>query len=227
MKVSPKEFADMYISPAKHLPYSRPASEGRDVWDVVRDADATLDGNGIRLLYSGYEIPPGERDGEYAAGWTREHVWPRSKGGMTTSAPGAGTDAHNIFAADASVNSARSNKAFRMLGDEGEFVVDRSPQGGSDGRILARTSPTAWEPPDFSKGVVARALMYMACAYSGDIGPLHTVGSIADIMEWNDRFPPGDRERRRNDVVEKYQHNRNPFIDDHSIAKDISWLSYR
>lgn len=223
MMISPSEFASRHVAPAKHLPYSGHARDGPDVWDVIREADATMDGAKTRLLYSGYEIPPGERDAEYAAGWTREHVWPRSKGGMTTSRPGAGTDAHNIFAADASVNSSRSNKMFRQLGVAGEAVFDKSPQGGADGRLLARASPHAWEPPDFSKGVVARALLYMACAYSEELGSVDAVGSLADILEWNKRFPPDERERRRNDIVERYQCNRNPFIDDPSLSDKIDW----
>jgi endonuclease I len=101
---------------------------------------------------------------------------------------------------------------------------------GHSGRLLARTSPDAWEPPDCSKGAVARALMYMACAYADRVRLVEgaseepgALGSLSDVLEWNRRHPPTDRERRRNDAVERYQGNRNPFIDLPSLADTIDW----
>lgn len=232
--LSPGEFARKHIRPPDALPYTRRASAGFDVWDALREADG-CGGGKVRLLYSGYEIESGPRDSEYRSGWTREHAWPQSRGGgpggMTTSSPGMGTDAHNLFAADISVNSARSNKHFRELGEAGAPVIDRSPMSGHDGKLLARTSADSWEPPGFSKGVVARAVMYMACAYAGRVRLVESVpdqadGALArlsDILEWNRRYPPTDRERRRNDVVEKFQGNRNPFIDDPALAGAVDW----
>lgn len=222
--------------PARPLPYSAPAGE-TDTWDGCSVADASLDDpSKIVLIYSGYEIDPGPRDREYAeAGWTREHVWPRSRarGGMDTDSPGLGTDLHNLFAADQSVNSARRNKHLAAL-PEGELVVDRSPMGGSDGRLEAKTSREAWEPPDRSKGIVARAALYVACAYTerahlvegfGDGRP-GELGNLTDILDWNKRFPPDPRERRRNDAVEALQGNRNPFIDDPSLADAVDFYAH-
>ena len=188
----------------------------------------------VSLLYSEIAVPAGPRDGEYAeGGWTREHAWPQSRGAgrMGTGAPGMGTDLHNLFAADQSVNSARGNKHFAEL-PGGMPVVDRSPLlPGSDGRLLARASARAWEPPDGCKGAVARALLYMACQYSPDglrlvdgfgEGP-GELGRLSDVLAWNARFAPTARERRRNDVVEGLQGNRNPFVDDPGAADSIAW----
>ncbi|CAJ1393053.1 unnamed protein product, partial [Effrenium voratum] len=126
--------------------------------------DAALDGTGrIILLYSGYVIEPGTRDHEYQAGWNREHVWPRSKGGLSTSQPGPGTDLHNLHAADISVNAERGNKDFDDL-DEGQaaevwqpagvrVVTDPSPAPGyQDMKRLCLVAADAWEPSDLAKG---------------------------------------------------------------------------
>eukprot|EP00873_Tetraselmis_striata_P033809 jgi/Tetstr1/454073/TSEL_040992.t1 len=233
-RLSPAELGRAHIATPRPLPYTRTGS--MDVWDVLRLADAGEDERTVRLLYSGYEIDPGERDTEYVSGWTREHVWPKSRGGtaggraaMTTAVAGMGTDAHNLFAADQSVNSTRSNKHFACLPD-GEAVVDRSPPAGYDGVLLAKTCPDAWEPPDAAKGPVARALMYMACAYPDSLRLVDTrsdtpgeLGILSDVLRWHREFPPCARERRRNDVVERAQGNRNPFVDSPRLADSVVW----
>ena len=239
--MTPAEFAETFMKAPAHLPYTG-RSPAADVWDAVcaADAPAAQEGGGgdkggldkVQLLYSGYVIDPGPRDCEYrVGGWTREHVWPQSHGGMTTSRPGIGTDVHNIFAADQSVNSARSEKDFADL-PEGEHVVDASDTHGYSGALLAKTSDSFWEPPDKAKGGVARAMLYMACRYAGDglrlvAGPTEkggtAMGDLATLLAWNERFPPDSRERRRNDLVERFQGNRNPFIDDHGLAGLVDW----
>jgi endonuclease I len=227
--MTPAEAGRAKTATPKPLPYTRNSAQGADVWDVVREADAGEEAGSVRLLYSGYDIPAGKRDSEYASGWTREHVWPRSRGSMTIRTPGRGTDAHNIFAADASVNSSRSDRHFCDL-PEGKPVVDWSPAPGKDGRLLARASEDSWEPPDVCKGVVARALMYMACVYGEDLRLVDRksegageVGVLSDVLRWNEAYPPGPCERLRNDVVARFQGNRNPFIDDPSLARLVAW----
>ena len=226
-RMSPARFCAEHMPRAPRcLPYTRPSEDGPDVWDVLREADGS--GDTITLLYSGYRVPPGERDAEYASGWTREHAWPRSRGGMTTGRPGMGTDAHNLFAADASVNSARSNKPFADLGGGGSEVVDRSPAPGHTGRTLARATASRWEPPDRCKGAVARAALYMACRYHDRLrltddpgeaeGAPGCFGMLGDLLAWNRRFPPCAWERARNDAVERAQGNRNPFVDHPGLA---------
>lgn len=225
----------------RYLPYTVKggASDGgltdvSDVWDALVRLDASEEapekapgGRIIRLIYSGYELDPGARDHEYRAGWTREHIWPRSHGGFDVHRPGIGTDLHNLFAADASVNSARSDRDFD---DGGEPVVDPTPAPGCDGHLRCRAGDGAWEPPDESKGVVARAAMYMACMYGGPPWNLRLVerrtgrgesclGRLSALRAWAAARPPSARELRRNDMVERWQGNRNPFVDDPTLAE--------
>lgn len=85
------------------------------------------------------------------------------------------------------------------------------------------------------KGDVARMLFYMAVRYEGDDGypdlelndktgngsaPYHGKQSV--LLEWNKQDPVDDRKRKRNEIIyEKYQHNRNPFINHPEWAGDI------
>jgi endonuclease I len=242
--MTPSEFAAAYIKPPALLPYSAAAPEP-DVWDAVCEADAARGGDAgaaagggggggarVRLIYSGYVISAGPRDSEYSVGrWTREHVWPKSHGGMSTRAPGIGTDAHNIFAADQSVNSARSDRDFDDL-PGGDPVVDSSDTHGYGGETLARTSGGFWEPPDRAKGPVSRALLYMACAYADRGLRLargatprggKSLGDLEAVLRWNDAFPPGPDEVERNNAVQRHQGNRNPFIDMPELARLVDW----
>ncbi|CAK9067724.1 unnamed protein product [Durusdinium trenchii] len=226
----------IHMKTPKWLPYSAPADgAAKDVWDALTLMDASMDGSGkIILLYSGYVISPGERDREFQAGWNREHVWPRSKGGLSTRSPGPGTDLHNLHAADISVNSARGNKDFDDLveTDDGvQVVVDSSPPPGYDSmKRLCLVSEDAWAPGDAAKGTVARALMYMACMYAdhglrlveGHTAEGHLqLGNLSAIRRWAGAFPPSQREKRRNDLAESLQENRNPFIDDPDLCSAV------
>ncbi|CAK9017561.1 Extracellular ribonuclease [Durusdinium trenchii] len=228
----------IHMKTPKWLPYSAPADgAAKDVWDALTLMDASMDGSGkIILLYSGYVISPGERDREFQAGWNREHVWPRSKGGLSTRSPGPGTDLHNLHAADISVNSARGNKDFDDLveTDDGvQVVVDSSPPPGYDSmKRLCLVSEDAWAPGDAAKGTVARALMYMACMYAdhglrlveGHTAEGHLqLGNLSAIRRWAGAFPPSQREKRRNDLAESLQENRNPFIDDPDLCSAVAW----
>ena len=47
------------------------------------------------------------------------------------------------------------------------------------------------------------------------------------LLEWNRTFPPSNQERGRNALVERFQGNRNPFIDDPSLADRIGAEGFR
>lgn len=79
---------------------------------------------------------------------------------------------------------------------------------------------------------VARALMYMACMYAdhglrlveGHTAEGHLqLGNLSAIRRWAGAFPPSQREKRRNDLAESLQENRNPFIDDPDLCSAVAW----
>jgi endonuclease I len=50
------------------------------------------------------------------------------------------------------------------------------------------------------------------------------ISKIKTYMLWNRIDPPDDDEKRRNDLVYKYQGNRNPFIDNPELIEKIGEL---
>ncbi len=141
------------------FPYT---SSSTDVWDILKHTDRdTANANNVILLYSGRSVDAAQ---EYnsAAGWSREHVWAKSRGDFGTS-NGAGTDVHHLRPCDVSVNSTRNNRNF----DTCITCVDVIDNGFNTG---SKRDADLWtfEPPDAVKGDVARMIFYMAVRYEGE-----------------------------------------------------------
>lgn len=194
------------------------------VYDLLIEIDADpTNPDSVIGLYSGFKMHA-ESQYDNGKGWVREHVWAKSRGDFGDK-PGAGTDLHHLCAADASTNSARNNRSF----DHADYQY-RDKGGKYNGLIESKTSKAkwVWEPRDEVKGDVARMIFYMSIRYEGEGGepdlelvdyvvpkgakePLH--GRLSVLLSWHIQDPVSERERKRNELVYKYQKNRNPFID--------------
>lgn len=186
----------------------------KEVWEALKviDEDPLNDKNVI-LIYTGKSLAKSS-NGTGRDDWNREHVWAKSHGDFGTRL-GAGTDLHHIKPADVTVNSSRNNKNF-----------DNSDEPHHEA-LLCRHDSDSFEPRDSVKGDVSRMIFYMAVRYEGEDGepdlelveymnesksPHH--GKLSTLLEWHKKDPVSDFERRRNNLIyEKYQGNRNPFID--------------
>ncbi|MFH8680543.1 endonuclease I family protein [Streptomyces lydicus] len=192
------------------------------VWDALKNTDQDpANSANVILLYSGKSQSKNSNGGD-PDDWNREHVWAKSHGDFGT-ATGPGTDLHHLRPADVSVNSTRGNKDF----DNGGTEVGEAPGNYTDG--------DSFEPRDADKGDVARMILYMAVRYDGgdgfpDLEPNDTVGNgskpnigrISVLKEWSRQDPPSAFEKRRNQVIfDKYQHNRNPFVDHPEWVNEI------
>ena len=210
------------------FPYT---SASTDVWDILQHTDRdTLNSSNVILLYSNRSID-GPQEYNSGNGWTREHVWAKSRGDFGTS-NGAGTDVHHLRPVDNGVNSTRNNRNF----DECVTCINVIDNGFNTG---SKRDANLWtfEPPDNVKGDVARMIFYMAVRYEGDAGepdleltdvlqddtakaPLHAVKTT--LLAWNRIDPVSNWEKNRNLIIyNDYQHNRNPFIDYPELAEHI------
>ena len=182
------------------------------VWTALKETDQDPNNaNNVIELYTGKSIAKTSNGGNVGQ-WNREHVWAKSHGDFGT-ANGPGTDLHHLRPADVVVNSARGNLDFDNGGTK---------YSGCD----CYRDGDSWEPPNRVKGDIARMIFYMAVRYEGggeiDLetsenvnngsNPLH--GKLSTLKAWNKLDPVDSFEQRRNDVIfEKWQKNRNPFID--------------
>ncbi|MCK5537279.1 MAG: endonuclease [Bacteroidales bacterium] len=205
-----------------------------DVWDILKESDKDPNNSeNVILLYTGLSVNAAQ---EYnsANGWTREHVWAKSRGSFTTDDEGAGTDAHNLRPENSATNTMRSNRWFA------ECSVEYSYNNVATGSYYS-TTDWFWKPRDEVKGDVARMIFYMATRYEGENGepdlevidyipaeqytndPVHA--KLSDLLLWHLEDPVDDFERNRNEVVYGYQNNRNPFIDHPEYVNSI-WEDY-
>ncbi|MGW7360131.1 endonuclease I family protein [Streptomyces sp. NPDC054802] len=202
-----KDALHTIISDQSKLSYSQ-------VWDALRNTDEDPNNSSnVILIYAGRSQSKTSNGGDIGD-WNREHVWAKSHGDFGTST-GPGTDIHHLRPSDVRVNSIRGNKDF----DNGGSAVSGAPGNYTDS--------DSFEPRDAVKGDVARMILYMAVRYEGndgwaDLEPNDRVsngsqpyiGRLSVLKQWNQEDPPDAFEQRRNQVIhDRYQHNRNPFID--------------
>lgn len=134
-----------------------------------------------------------------------EHTWPQSKFSKTESKHTQKVDLHHLFPVSMRANSTRSN---HPLAEVSGKVVNSSCTDSFIGKAHG-TSTTAFEPPENHKGDAARAIFYFASRYGMTIDALQE----DYLRKWHAEDPVDATERERNDMVEEYQKNRNPFID--------------
>ncbi|MED5388299.1 MAG: endonuclease [Pseudomonadota bacterium] len=77
-----------------------------------------------------------------------------------------------------------------------------------------------FEPPQSAKGNVARAMLYLHERYQVPL-----LGTLEMYQRWHREDPVDDEERRRNNVIEQYQGNRNLFIDEPDRANALQGSS--
>lgn len=167
----------------------------------------------VSLIYTNYTATMSQWNG-----WNREHVWPKSLGGDTTT--GGGADMHHIRPSDAVVNSTRGNKKYGYA-DGGKSVYGSNPASG----MLGGTYSTYFEPNDNVKGDVARICLYVYVRWGSDWGATSITKvfeSVDVLLEWCEMDPVDTWELGRNEVVEAYQGNRNVFID----YPEYAWLIF-
>ena len=217
------------IQDHKEYPYS---AKTTDVWDILKESDRDPNNpDNVILFYTNRSVNAAQEYNK-GKGFTREHVWAKSRGDFGVK-NGAGTDCHHILAADVSVNTKRNNRLFDDIADI--EVVD---EGEKTGCFTGGKKTYCFEPRDDIKGDVARMLFYMVVRYEGENGevdlelndellpkdskkPFH--GVLSDLLKWHQEDPVSEEERKRNDIIFKYQKNRNPFID-HPEYVELIWI---
>jgi hypothetical protein len=145
-----------------------------------------------------------------------EHTWPQSLG--SRSEPKRG-DLHHLFPTNMPANSARSSHPFgEVIGRDATDICSASQKGKIINPKTGKATTTfGFQPPFEHRGDVARAMFYFAAKYGYRLGQLQEFY----LRKWNIDDPVDEKERKRNDGVEKAQGNRNPFIDFPSLVERI------
>ena len=132
-------------------------------WDTNRGADQALDD--FEMVDVVYSQDNELKTNTYAMGkgWQREHAFAASlmtgftSGDAVGVGKGRATDFHNLFASNNSGNGSRGNKNFGIANRE-----DETYQAFSDYSFDSRN----FEPSNYDKGRLSRAIFYMAVMYN-------------------------------------------------------------
>ncbi|MEM9662178.1 MAG: endonuclease [Planctomycetota bacterium] len=156
-----------------------------DARNILQVTDEDPDNpDNIILTYNGASINSAWTNG---ATWNREHCWPRSLGVGSSGADDS--DLHMLRPCNPSVNSSRGNRKFGTL-------------------------PGQWDPDQFGlqyRGEMARIVFYAKTRYTYLSIPL--VASQSQMIDWHFEQMPDATDAERNDRVQLYQLNRNPYVD--------------
>ena len=197
--------------------YQTSYDECRDL--AVKTDCENADGTSINLTYSSFVTDRQGYINDTAKGWNREHVWPKSLGGFSTS--GAGADLHHIRPTDSSLNGTRGNLLYGNVTNGTEMygtVVTNGAHGGKKGGGFM-------EPLDNAKGDVARICLYVYARYGGELSKCSSITNVFQsvdvLLEWCALDPVDTWEMGRNEVVYAIQGNRNVFIDYPELAWQV------
>lgn len=172
----------------------------------------TLDNeNGYgRCIYTGYMHPiPSGYSGQTDP--NTEHSYAQSWFSSPESSIKK-ADLHHLFISTMQVNSARSNYPFGVVASPAIADVYYPNTPWQSYRGNDNWQHRVFEPADQSKGDIARALMYFYVRYNDSLTQ-GGVDMLPTFRIWHQADPPTPAEIARNNAVQGFQGNRNPFVD--------------
>ena len=114
-------------------------------------------------------------------------------------------DLHNMYPVSQSIITYRNNFRFGLINGE-EWRFDNCDLEWKSGVI---------EPRQIARGNIARAMLYMHTRYNIPVDKKNLV--LFKVRNKID--PPSKQEMMRNNIIERLQGNRNPYIDQPSLAE--------
>ena len=201
-------------------------------WELSPDENDT--NPYMNLLYMVDNTTKPHRWSELEDTWNKEHIWAKSNG-FKSEGSNAHADLHHLRASDYKNNNRRGNFCFNDLSSVSGTEGIKDANEDVSGYLLKNTS---YMPLERDRGDVARALFYMATRYAkSSYGAEYNLylsfensnnnsggwwGHLDVLLKWHEDDPVDDFERNRNNLIyERFQHNRNPFIDHPEYARRI------
>ena len=172
--------------------------------------------NTVVGVYSGYEVSLSYGSySTYPEPVNCEHTVPQS---FFSKAEPMRSDIHHLFPTYENWNSTRSNFPFAEIDDNktAKWMNNSSSSSSIPNNNIDEYSEyysSNFEPKEDHKGNCARAIFYFYTMYPSQAGDISRVGDINTLYQWHLNDPVDAAEKQRNDDIETYQGNRNPYID--------------
>ena len=184
--------------------------------------------NTITDVYGGYVQPwTYGGTGTNPAPINAEHTVPQSFFGSSEPMQ---SDIHHLFPCYGNWNSTRSNYPFADINDNSTakwMYLDQSQTTIPSSNIDAYSeyASSQFEPREEQKGNTARAIFYFYTMYPTQAGNMSSVGDINTLFQWHLQDPPDADEIQRNQDIETYQGNKNPYVEHPEWVADAWNLS--
>lgn len=217
--------------------YDRPNQliKRSSVWAAFRSTDCTREGSVLNRFSTEQPVYPA--DGSSPAETMQilhivdETWWFAHNYGDTIS-----MDLHNIYPCS---NDVYENKCQQVPG----YVMNPSFDSGKlrvgIGYDQENREIAVWEPEEQWRGDVARVIFYMATLYPATMWggeaanfltdtkyPTLNQYAVALLLDWHRNDPVSEVEKLRNDAVERFQGNRNVFVDNPELVESV-WGYYK
>lgn len=195
------------------------------VWDIYADCD----------LIFGTNQDNGSGGGTECDKYNREHTFPKS---WFNDASPMHNDGVMVMPTDKKVNNVRSNFPYGEV-SSASYTSGNMSQLGSSSISIPGYSGSVFEPTDEYKGDIARIFFYMATRYENIIAGWENNSTSSDAMldgtsdkvyedwviemmlAWHLGDNISTKEENRNDDIETFQGNRNPFVDHPEWVSEI------
>lgn len=172
-------------------------------YDSARMAMYAMDTNEFQELCSYYTTNCVKYKSGNPDNFNTEHTWPQSKGAKGI----ARADIHHLYSVDIKTNAMRGNLPFCEVKTLSRGVPPATETGSAVGRDV--NGRPCFEPKGEHKGEVARSMFYFSIRYSMGIDDTQE----SYLRTWNGERDVTQTEETRNNNIERFQHNRNPFVD--------------
>ncbi len=146
-----------------------------------------------------------------------EHIIPQSFDKTVNS------DLHMLFLSDNVINSLRNNYRFVDFNNyddsyftyiyikNNQIIISHNKSKNMDYYVAFNHKKHLFVPPNESKGIIARSLLYYNLIYK-KYGICNKVISEDLMYKWNNLYKVSESEYLRNLQIQKFQNNLNPFI---------------
>ena len=147
-----------------------------------------------------------------------EHVWCRTY--FDNKEP-MNSDLHIIYLANSKLNSHRQsykfdeiNTDYILLDECGNKIYNTTLLNSLDCKKLCKKNNKnkVFEPPNISKGKIARSCAYFMLVYPDYLHYLPKLIDINILLKWNRNYIVDYKEIYKNEMIYVYQKNINPFI---------------
>jgi endonuclease I len=128
------------------------------------------------------------------------------------------SDIHHLFPTYGNWNSTRSNYPFADITDSQtqKWMVSSTSQTSiptSNINSYSEYANQKFEPREDQKGNTARAIFYFYTMYPTQAGAMSQVADVNVLYQWHLSDPVDAAEIDRNNKIQSYQGDRNPYID--------------